>query len=66
MLLSDPIYYFGTFLCRRKSSSFSTFEDMQGRWVGTVTGFTLVPELKEVEGSARSSCTTRPTARCAI
>ena len=28
----------------------STFEDMKGRSVGTVTGFTLVPELKSVPG----------------
>ena len=46
MLLSDPIYYFGTFLLQKNSSSFSTFEDMKGHSVGTVTGFTLVPELK--------------------
>jgi L-cystine transport system substrate-binding protein len=50
MLLSDPIYYFGTFLLQKKSSSFSTFEDMKDRSVGTVTGFTLVPELKSVPG----------------
>ena len=50
MLLSDPIYYFGTFLLQKKASSLSTFEDMKGRSVGTVTGFTLVPELKSVPG----------------
>ena len=50
MLLSDPIYYFGTFLLQKKASAFSTFEDMKGRSVGTVTGFTLVPELKSVPG----------------
>jgi L-cystine transport system substrate-binding protein len=50
MLLSDPIYYFGTFLLQKKTSSLSTFEDMKGHSVGTVTGFTLVPELKSVPG----------------
>jgi L-cystine transport system substrate-binding protein len=50
MLLSDPIYYFGTFLLQKKTSSMSTFEDMAGHSVGTVTGFTLVPELKSVPG----------------
>ena len=50
MLLSDPIYYFGTFLLQKKTSSYSTFEDMKGHSVGTVTGFTLVPELKSVPG----------------
>jgi polar amino acid transport system substrate-binding protein len=50
MLLTDPIYYFGTFLAQKQDTSWSTFEDMKGRSVATVSGFTLVPELKEVEG----------------
>ncbi len=50
MLLSDPIYYFGTLLIQKKETSWNTFEDMKGRTVGTVSGFTLVPELKAVEG----------------
>jgi L-cystine transport system substrate-binding protein len=50
MLLTDPIYYFGTLLSQKKDTSWSTFEDMKGRSVATVSGFTLVPELKEVEG----------------
>ncbi|MGE3294192.1 MAG: substrate-binding periplasmic protein [Geminicoccaceae bacterium] len=50
LLLSDPIYYFGTFLLQKKETSYSTFADMEGHSVGTVTGFTLVPELKSVPG----------------
>jgi len=50
MLLTDPIYYFGTFLLQKKDTSYATFADMKGRSVGTVTGFTLVPELKTVDG----------------
>jgi polar amino acid transport system substrate-binding protein len=50
MLLTDPIYYFGTFLAQKQENSWSTFEDMKGRSVATVSGFTLVPELKTVEG----------------
>lgn len=50
MILSEPIYYFGTLLAQKEESNFSTFADMKGRKVGTVTGFTLVPELKGVEG----------------
>lgn len=50
MLLTDPIYYFGTLLAQKQDTSWSTFEDMKGRSVATVSGFTLVPELKEVEG----------------
>ena len=50
MLLSDPIYYFGTTLAQKKATNYSTFADMKGKKVGTVTGFTLVPELKTVDG----------------
>jgi polar amino acid transport system substrate-binding protein len=50
MLLTDPIYYFGTLLAQKTENSWSTFEDMKGRSVATVSGFTLVPELKGVEG----------------
>jgi L-cystine transport system substrate-binding protein len=50
MNLTEPIYYFGTLLAQKSSNNYSTFEDMKGRSVGTVTGFTLVPELKSVEG----------------
>lgn len=50
MLLSDPIYYFGTLATMKKSNNWTTFADMKGRKVATVSGFTLVPELKQVEG----------------
>lgn len=50
MLLSDPIYYFGTLLAQKKDTNYTTFADMKGRSVATVSGFTLVPELKSVEG----------------
>jgi polar amino acid transport system substrate-binding protein len=50
MLLTDPIYYFGSSLSQKLATNYSTFADMKGKRVGTVTGFTLVPELKTVEG----------------
>ena len=50
MLLTDPIYYFGTLATMKKENNWTTFEDMKGRSVATVSGFTLVPELKSVEG----------------
>ena len=46
MNLSEPIYYFGTLLAQKEENNYTTFADMKGRTVGTVTGFTLVPELK--------------------
>ena len=50
MILSEPIYYFGTLLAQKTDTNYHTFADMKGKKVGTVTGFTLVPELKTVEG----------------
>ena len=50
MLLTDPIYYFGTLATMKMENNWTTFEDMKGRSVATVSGFTLVPELKSVEG----------------
>ena len=50
MLLTDPIYYFGTAATMKKGNNWTTFADMKGRCVSTVSGFTLVPELKTVEG----------------
>jgi cystine transport system substrate-binding protein len=50
MLLTDPIYYFGTFLLQKKTTNYSTFADISGKKIGTVTGFTLVPELKSIPG----------------
>lgn len=50
MTLTDPLYYFGTLLAQKTDTNYSTFADMEGKKVGTVTGFTLVPELKAVPG----------------
>jgi cystine transport system substrate-binding protein len=50
MNLSEPIYYFGTLLAQKSDHNWHTFADMKGHSVGTVTGFTLIPELKTVEG----------------
>jgi polar amino acid transport system substrate-binding protein len=50
MLLTDPIYYFGVMLAQKTSTDYSTFAEMAGKRVGTVTGFSLVPELQGVPG----------------
>lgn len=50
MLLTDPIYYFGVMLAQRTSTRYSTFAEMAGKRVGTVVGFSLVPELQSVPG----------------
>jgi len=50
MNLTDPLYYFGIFLVQKTKNNYTSHEDMKGRSVGTVTGFTVVPELQAVEG----------------
>ena len=50
MILTEPIYYFGTLLTQKAGHNWHSFADMKGRSVGTVNGFTLVPELKKVDG----------------
>jgi polar amino acid transport system substrate-binding protein len=50
MNLTEPIYYFGTLLAQKQDTNYHTFADMKGKKVATVTGFTLVPELKKVDG----------------
>src|SRR5438552_2157034 len=50
MILTEPIYYFGTLLAQQEEHNWHSFADMKGHSVGTVTGFTLVPELKKVDG----------------
>lgn len=50
MILTEPIYYFGALLAQKSNTNYSTFADMAGKRVGTVIGFSLVPELKAVPG----------------
>jgi len=50
MNLTEPIYYFGTLLAQKTDHNWHSFADMKGHSVATVTGFTLVPELKKVDG----------------
>ena len=43
MILTEPIYYFGTLLAQKTYTFYNTFADMNGKRVGRVIGFTLVP-----------------------
>ena len=54
MSITDAIYYAGTFVTMKKSMKFTQsvgIEDMKGHTIGTVTGFTIVPEMKQVPGT---------------
>lgn len=54
LLITDAIYYAGAFVCMKKDLPFTTsisVNDMKGRSIGTVNGFTIVPEMKKVPGT---------------
>ena len=53
LLITDAIYYAGTFGTMKKDVPLDkvTIADMKGRSIGTVTGFTIVPEMKKVPGT---------------
>jgi polar amino acid transport system substrate-binding protein len=48
--MTDPIYYYATTFLQKKENNFTTFDDMKGHSIGTVTGFTPIPEMKTVPG----------------
>ena len=53
LLITDAIYYAGTFATMKKDVPLEKvgIADMKGRSIGTVTGFTIVPEMKKVPGT---------------
>jgi polar amino acid transport system substrate-binding protein len=54
MLITDAIYYAGTFVAMKQDKPFSASigtEDMKDHSIGTVTGFTIVPEMKKIPGT---------------
>jgi polar amino acid transport system substrate-binding protein len=53
LLITDAIYYAGAFVCMKQDRPFTTsfsVSDVKGRSIGTVTGFTIVPEMKKLPG----------------
>lgn len=53
LLITDAIYYAGAFACMKKDQPYNTsltIDDMKGHSIGTVNGFTIVPEMKKVPG----------------
>jgi polar amino acid transport system substrate-binding protein len=54
LLVTDAIYYAGSFVCMKKDLPFTsaiTIADIKGRSIGTVNGFTIVPEMKKIPGT---------------
>ncbi len=50
MTLSEPIHYFRNGIMQSQKTSWSKLSDLEGKKVGTITGFSFVPELRKIKG----------------
>ncbi len=50
MTLSEPIHYFRNGIMQSMNTNWETLADLEGKRVGTITGFSFVPELREIPG----------------
>jgi ABC-type amino acid transport substrate-binding protein len=53
LLITDAIYFPATYVCMKQDKPFTTsisVNDMKGLSIGTVNGFTIVPEMKKLPG----------------
>lgn len=48
LAMSDPIYYQPTGVTQKKGQNWSTIKDLEGKRVGTITGFAWVDEMKRI------------------
>ncbi|NWB98411.1 amino acid ABC transporter substrate-binding protein [Pseudomonas gingeri] len=50
MALSDPIHYFKNGITQTDKTDWKTLKDLQGKKVGTITGFSFIPEMRKIPG----------------
>lgn len=50
MTLSEPIHYFNNGIMQSVDNNWDSLADLEGKTVGTITGFSFVPELRSIEG----------------
>ena len=50
MSLSDPIHYFKNGITQSEKTDWSKLKDLEGKKVGTITGFSFIPELRKISG----------------
>ena len=48
LLMSDPIYYQPTGITQKKGQNWQKMKDLEGKRVGTITGFAWVDEMKKI------------------
>ena len=49
--ISDPIYYGGANITQKKSTSWNTVKQLEGRKIATIQGFGWIDQLKAIEGA---------------
>jgi polar amino acid transport system substrate-binding protein len=50
MTLSEPIHYFKNGIMQPAGTGWDSLADLEGKTVGTITGFSFVPELEKIPG----------------
>lgn len=50
MAITDPIYYVTRFLVQKPGKNIDSVEALKGRTMGTVTGFTPIPDMRRIPG----------------
>lgn len=50
MSLSEPIHYFKNGIMQSTDTNWESLKDLEGKKVGTITGFSFVPELRAIDG----------------
>ena len=49
LAMTDPTAYFQNGVTQRKSTSWTKLSDLEGKRVGSITGFSFVPELRKIK-----------------
>jgi cystine transport system substrate-binding protein len=50
LALTDPTQYFQNGIMQKAGAGLSSLADLEGKPVGTITGFSFIPELEKIEG----------------
>ena len=50
-IFTDPAYYAGATIIQREGSGLKTLNDLEGKTIGTVTGYAWVPAIKKIPGA---------------
>ncbi|MBB3212754.1 polar amino acid transport system substrate-binding protein [Herbaspirillum sp. Sphag1AN] len=50
MLLTDPIMYFKNGITQTAGTNWTRLSDLENKKVGTITGFSFIPELRKISG----------------